>query len=196
MKTGKSLSIFALLFLSIAVIFLACGSGGGSSSSQGEEIQMVRVWAMPKLPDTGQITSYTATFGEDSDYSINPPSYTDNGNGTVTDNVTGLMWQQEDDETTRIWDDAVSYCNNLTLAGYTDWWLPSKKELMSIVDYEIFSPSIDITYFPGTNASNYWSSTSSAGNSSYAWYVYFYDGYVDSRVKSYSYYARCVRGGQ
>ncbi len=38
------------------------------------------------LPDTGQTGDYTATFGEDSDYTINPPSYTDNGNGTVTDN--------------------------------------------------------------------------------------------------------------
>lgn len=49
-----------------------------------------------KLPDSGQTTSYTGTFGEDSDDNINPPFYTDNGNGTVTDNVTGLTWQEED----------------------------------------------------------------------------------------------------
>jgi hypothetical protein len=91
------------------------------------------------LPDTGQTQSYTDTFGEDSDYSINPASYTDNGDGTVTDNVTGLMWQQEDDDTTRTWDEACSYCDELALAGYSDWRLASKKELMSIVDYGTYS---------------------------------------------------------
>ena len=47
--------------------------------------------SVPKLPDTGQTQSYTTTFGEDSDYTINPPSYTDNGNGTIADNITSLM---------------------------------------------------------------------------------------------------------
>ena len=53
----------------------------------------VAPWSMAKLPDTGQTLSATATFGEDSDYTRNAPSFTDNGNGTVTDNNTGLMWQ-------------------------------------------------------------------------------------------------------
>jgi hypothetical protein len=48
------------------------------------------------IPDTGQTTSYTSTYGEDSDYIINPPSYTDNGDGTITDKTTGLMWQKTD----------------------------------------------------------------------------------------------------
>jgi hypothetical protein len=66
-----------------------------NQNKQGGEIQMNYVyWTMLNLPDTGQTHSYTATFGEDSDYTINPPSYTDNGDGTVADNITGLMWQQ------------------------------------------------------------------------------------------------------
>lgn len=163
--------------------------------TQGEEIQMVRSWTMLNLPDTGQITSYTATFGEDSDYSINPPTYTDNGNGTVTDNVSGLMWQQ-DEAGSADWGDAVNYCNNSTLAGYIDWRLPSKKELMSIVDYESHDPSIDITYFPGTISWYYWSSTTYASGWSNACFVNFSNGYVVNASKSASYYVRCVRGGQ
>ena len=52
-------------------------------------------WAAP-VPDTGQTGDYTATFGEDSDYTINPHSYTDLGNGIVRDNVTGLEWVQDE----------------------------------------------------------------------------------------------------
>ena len=153
-------------------------------------------WTLLKLPDTGQTQSYTDTFGEDSDYTINPSSYTDNGDGTVTDNVTGLMWQQEDDDTERTWDEACSYCDDLTLAGYSDWRLPSKKELMSIVNYGTYNSSIDTTYFSGTDALFYWSSTTTAGPPSYAWGVEFYWGLVDNRYNSSSYYVRCVRAGQ
>ena len=47
---------------------------------------------MLRLPDTGETTSYTTTFGEDNDYTINPPFFIDDADGTVTDTVTGLMW--------------------------------------------------------------------------------------------------------
>ena len=151
------------------------------------------------LPDTGQTQSYTDTFGEDSDYTINPPSYTDNGDGTVTDNVTGLMWQQEDDDTTRAWDEACSYCQDLVLGGYSDWRLPSVFELMSIVDYGTYNPSIDTTYFSGINVPDYnwWSSTTRANSPSVAWRVHFLNGGVGTSTdnKSYPYYVRCVRGG-
>jgi len=92
-------------------------------TTQGGEIGMTYVyWTMLKLPDTGQTQSYTDTFGEDSDYTINPPSYTDNGDGTVTDNVTGLMWQQGEVGSMN-WEDAITCCEALSLAGYTDWRL-------------------------------------------------------------------------
>lgn len=61
--------------------------------------------------------------------------FVDNGDGTVTDYATGLMWQQADDGQTRDWIDALSYAENLELAGYDDWRLPNVKELQSIVDY-------------------------------------------------------------
>ena len=149
-----------------------------------------------KMPDTGQATSYTTTFGEDSDYTINPPSYTDNANGTITDNITGLIWQMQDDGVVKTWADAITYCETLVLGGQTDWRLPSRIELISIVDYGVFNPSINTTYFPGTISSGYWSSTTSAGYTSDAWVVYFSVGGTGSYDKTDSNYARCVRGGQ
>ena len=113
---------------------------------------LVSAWvsatAPRKVPDTGQATSYTATFGEDADYTVNSPSYTDNGDGTITDDVTGLMWQkcsagQTNDAscsgtaTTHNWyqatgtpdatynpSGATNVCGSLSLAGKTDWRLP------------------------------------------------------------------------
>lgn len=64
--------------------------------------------------------------------SISKPNYTDNGDGTVTDNVTGLMWLQ-DMGGKMTWDEALSYAENFELAGYTDRRLPNAKELQSIV---------------------------------------------------------------
>ena len=173
-------------------ITLTATDSNGATGSDSVSISIIV--ATQKLPDTGQTQSYTNTFGEDSDYTINPPSYTDNDDGTITDNLTGLMWQKEDN-TTRAWDDAKTYCNDLTLTAYTDWRLPSKKELMSIVDYGTSSPSIDTTYFPGTNAFNYWSSTTYVYNSSSAFYVCFNHGGVYSSPSMWdNYYVRCVRG--
>ena len=78
---------------------------------------------MLRLPDTGETTSYTSTFGEDNDYTINAPFFIDNGDGTVTDTITGLMWQKSDGGEMTI-ENARTYCSTLTLAGYSDWRLP------------------------------------------------------------------------
>ncbi|MEI6258505.1 MAG: DUF1566 domain-containing protein [Deltaproteobacteria bacterium] len=56
----------------------------------------------------------------------------DNGNGTVTDEATGLMWQQETAQSLN-WADSIRFCSEMTLGGYTDWRLPTVKELQSIV---------------------------------------------------------------
>ena len=149
-----------------------------------------------RMPDTGQTTSYTTTFGEDHDYTINPPSYTDNGDGTITDNVTGLIWQKQDDATARTWDNAITYCSDLTLAGQTDWRLPSQIELISIIDNGVDSPSINPTFFPGTISSGYWSSTTPSYGTSSAQTVHYGYGGLGGANKTKSHYARCVRGGQ
>lgn len=140
------------------------------------------------IPDTGQTTVYTA--GDDGSYLINSPSYTDNGNGTITDNVTGLVWQKQDDATNRIWDAANTYCTNLVLAG-PGWRLPTDFELMTIVDYGKYLPTINTAYFSNTQSNNYWSSTIDGTPS--AWYVDFGYGYPNKSGKNGGYFVRCVR---
>lgn len=123
-------------------------------------------------------------------------TYTNNGNGTVTDAVTTLVWQQQDDAITKTWEQALTYCEGLSLGGFTDWRLPNIKELRSIVDSSTYSPSITTTYFPNTQSSCYWSSTTYALYSAGAWYVDFGSGYVDYSNEANGYYVRCVRVGQ
>ena len=66
-------------------------------------------------------------------YGIN--SYSDNGNGTISDNATGLMWMQNDNAQAISWENALSFAENFESAGFSDWRLPTSKELQSIVDY-------------------------------------------------------------
>jgi len=121
------------------------------------------------------------------------PRFTDHGDGTVTDNATGLMWQQTDDDLSRDWEDALAYCEELDLAGYADWRLSDVKELRSIVDNTRWDPAIDTAYFPGTNPSYYWSSSSNASDPYGAWRIYFLGGYVGYYDKASNQYVRCVR---
>ena len=119
--------------------------------------------------------------------------FSDNNNGTVTDNDTGLMWEvktdtNKDDEYT--WEEAKSYCDNLSLAGYSDWYLPSVAALMSIVCNDC-SSYIYKSYFPNCQSGGYWSSTTF---SSAALYIRFSDGNAHNRLKTTgTSYARCVR---
>lgn len=122
-------------------------------------------------------------------------SLTDNGNGTVSDNATVLMWQQ-DEPGYMTWETALSYCEGLNLGGYSDWRLPNIKELASLTDDMRYNPSIDTTFFPNAYVSGYLTSTTGAGSPLYAWYVYFGNGSFDYNInKNSSFYVRCVRGG-
>jgi hypothetical protein len=122
--------------------------------------------------------------------------FTDNGDGTITDNKTGLMWMKETADNTMTWKDAFSYCENLDYAGYSDWRLPNIKELGSIVDYSAYNPAIDTNFFPDTMSSYYWSSTTGSNDTDNAWLVYFYNGDDCDYYKSNTYYVRAVRVGQ
>ncbi len=81
-----------------------------------------------------------------------------NNDGTVTDTRTGLMWQKTTGGTIT-WKESLSYCESLTLAGYSDWRLPIREELRSLADYERYNPAIDTSVFPDAVSSFYWSST-------------------------------------
>jgi Protein of unknown function (DUF1566)/Viral BACON domain len=125
-------------------------------------------------------------------------AYIDNGNGTVTDIETKLMWQQATAANKMDWNYADShYCRSRSLAGYTDWRLPTLVELKTLVDKSWGNyPTINRTFFPGTVSSFYWSSTTRAANTDDAWGVNFYYGNDSVHNKLYSYYVRAVRGGQ
>ena len=126
------------------------------------------VKTMLRLPDTGQNSSYTNTFGEDNDFNINIPFFIINGDGTVTDTITGLMWQQADGGEMTI-ENAVIYCSTLTLAGYTDWRLPNAHESFSILNHQNVNPSLDNTVFPTSLAEYWWTSDRQPNDSSKVW---------------------------
>ena len=98
--------------------------------------------------------------------------FIDNGDGTVTDTATGLMWQQAPAPGSYTWDQALKYSEALVLAGYGDWRLPSRNELQSIIDYSIESFDTSYFYDPTDHyGPNYWSSSTYKGSPSNAWTV-------------------------
>ncbi|MCI5159106.1 MAG: DUF1566 domain-containing protein, partial [Candidatus Electrothrix sp. AUS1_2] len=148
--------LFNRIGLSFAFLLVATGS---------------YVWAanFNPLPDTGQSACYDADgnviscpeagepfYGQDAQYQGVAPSYTDNGDGTVTDNNTGFMWQKATADVDNdgvitsgyygdgmSWQKAVDYCDELTFADLSDWRLPTRFELFSLIDFGRVSPAID-----------------------------------------------------
>jgi hypothetical protein len=172
-------------------------------------------WGMYPVADTGQTGSYTSTFGEDSDYVDKPAArnFTANANSTVTDHLTGLVWTKcslttvssspvmdmttacTDTHGTGTWESAIQACENLDFAGRTDWRSPGVVELKTIINYGVYNPAIDVSVFPGTASSYYWSSSSYVHNTDIAWIVGFSYGDTDGPVyKTSNYYVRCVAG--
>lgn len=107
------------------------------------------------IVDTGQRGCYSdmylrtcpekgsAYFGQDTQYDGVKPSYTDNSDGTITDNNTGLMWQKDPGKK-MTFDEAVAAADYFNLAGYTDWRLPTIKELYSLILFSGLDPSADM----------------------------------------------------
>ncbi|MCX6268033.1 MAG: SUMF1/EgtB/PvdO family nonheme iron enzyme [Bacteroidetes bacterium] len=138
----------------------------GFSFSQSEAQKLLPF----KLPETGQTAGYTSTAGEDCDYLINPQSFTDKGDGTITDNNTLLMWQKTDGGEMTV-ENAEIYCNNLALAGYSDWRLPSAVELFSINSYNHLNPALNTEFFTLTQAEYWWTSEKQADDQMKVWVV-------------------------
>jgi len=121
-----------------------------------------------KLPDTGQSGDYTSTFGEDSDYAINPPSFTNNEDGTITDNITGLIWQKVDGGEMS-WENAQVFSDTLSLGGIENWRLPTSHELFNMMSLNFLNPAINTDYFPKTNAEYWWSINERADDPNRIW---------------------------
>lgn len=132
--------------------------------------------------------------------------FTVNANGTVVHAATGLMWKECNEglsgdvcgtgaATHLTWADALTAAKISSFAGYTDWRLPNKQELESVVDDTCWSPSINSTVFPGTNTGETWTSTTMGG--AYAWLVYFGAGDSIGSYETFGYHVvRLVRSGQ
>ncbi len=124
--------------------------------------------------------------------------FTRDANGVVTDTQTNLQWQDDYSDGAikgATWKEAIGYCEALGL-GKGKWRLPNKKELLSIVDYGAYEPSISTVFKNTASEHYYWSSTTSVHNTADVWIVYFLDGYTDSNAKTSYFRVRCVRAGQ
>jgi hypothetical protein len=163
------------------------------------------------LPRTGQTKCYDTAgieipctgTGQDGNIQAGvawpEPRFTDNGDGTMTDNLTGLMWTKSANEMYGTWQQALDYANSLNLAGYTEWRLPNIYELESLVNANAANMAnwLNAQGFTNVKAHYYWSSTSYAYYLDFAWFVHMLEGNVYYCVKSYGdFYAWPVRGGQ
>ena len=170
------------------------------------------------VPKTGQEISYA--IGDDGDLEKGlawpNPRFTDNSDGTVTDNLTGLIWLKNANcFGQRQWSNALYDANGLASGscGLTDgsisgdWRLPNKNELASLVHNEYYNPALPNTEgtgqwsagdpFSNVQSSLYWSSSTDANYTGNAWRVYMGSGYVDSYPdKTFNRYVWPVRGGQ
>lgn len=167
---------------------------------------------------TGQTTSYATGDDANLEKGVTWPnprfSQPDPADGTVTDNLTGLMWAKDAGAAgQKKWYDeggspeypALAYCNGLTLGGHTDWRLPNVKELQSLIDFAWSNPGLSNAAgtakwapgdaFTGVLSNVYWSSTTYAADPNRAWFVHMLNGYVYYDYKDRSYYVWPVRSG-
>ncbi|HOO78083.1 MAG TPA: DUF1566 domain-containing protein [bacterium] len=171
-------------------------SPGTAGTSGGEETLL---W-------TGQTESFRT--GDDGYYrkgarfsyqTLDPAG---NGEIVTVDLVTGLMWAADGygkgcgygNETP--WNSAIDWAQDLTFAGYSDWRLPNRRELESLIDIGRYSPAIDPVFFPHTRTDGYWTGSTPQIYTYNAWGVVFHGGYLLQHDKTENGYVRAVRGGR
>ncbi len=184
-------------------------------TSAGERIIDAQEWSSTKYVSTtmngdptafgvnfadGRIKGYPISIGSttntlnvrlvrgNTDYGKN--AYVDNGDGTITDTATGLMWLKNDSGSAMTWEKALAYAEAMTAAGHGDWRLPNAKELQSIVDY---TRSPDTT---GTAAIDPVFQSTNIGTSSKAEYGFYWSGtsHVEAGTGDYAVYVAFGRG--
>lgn len=196
-------------------------SAKSSASASGSSVTY-------KIVDTGQTKSYGNTFeinspsagqafyGQDSQIQGNQPSYQNNGDGTITDLNTGLVWVQARGEKMS-WDAAVSGASSCRVGGYSDWRMPTIKELYSLINFTGKSgmtaasciPYLDANYFEwaagGTDSQNStpgnrvidgqdWSATEYVGTTMNGDATVLGVNFIDGRIKGYPKYKKSAAG--
>jgi hypothetical protein len=114
----------------------------------------------------------------------------DKEDGTILDTTTNLLWQQSHSEEKMCWEEAKEYCKSLTLAGHSDWRLPTIEELETLIDKK-YKPSIDPIF--KCNPDWYWSSSTYDSYPDDAWLVYFDGGNVNNDNEVSGGFVRAVR---
>ncbi len=197
---------------------ISCSDDSNPTSSEDTGADDSSTSGVYPIVGTGQTTCYDNDVpivcpsagedfrGQDGCYTGNEPSYTDNGDSTVTDNVTGLMWQQDPGDK-MTYGEAVSGAGTFTLAGHEDWRLPTIKELYSLILFSGTDPSgwegdmtglvpfIDTNYFDfeyGDESAGerlidaqYWSSTEYVSTTMMGDATAFGVNFADGRIKGY-----------
>jgi hypothetical protein len=201
-----------LIFLSLVLALV-----GGSAACAEDGFYVIGGGGKSALlPKTGQTTSYGT--GDDGDLEKGvawpTPRFTNNNNGTITDNLTKLIWMKDAQAFgLRTWAQALSDANGLQ-AGYGgltdgskagDWRLPNLRELQSLISYAFNSPALPNTLGTGKWTEGnpflhvipdyYWSSSTFRRYTPDAWVLNFDDGNAEGYDKSYTSYVWCVRGG-
>ncbi len=216
----RNMGIFALA-VSISLLTLVCGctasdTGAETATDSGgdKEVTAAAPSTTYRVVDTGQIACYDDSdeivcpdegqpfYGQDAQYDGNQPAYRDNGDGTVTDLNTGLMWQKTPDlDNKYTYEEALAGAEAFDFAGYDDWRLPTIKELYSLIDFNGSSaaqpqvPYIDTDYFDfafgneGTGERSidgrYWSATEYVGTTMGGDATVFGVNFADGRIKGY-----------
>ena len=111
---------------------------------------------------------------------------------TFMDTSTGLIWQRNGDSHKRSWELAEQYCRKLNYGNFSNWRLPEKLELKSILDYSRKSPAINSNNFPDTHGAYYWTTTVDSTNSGKYWRVNFRNATDGTGNTNNRYYVRCV----
>ncbi len=132
-------------------------------------------------------------------------NFTDNGDGTVSDLTTGLMWMQcsvgqtfqngtcTGDASELSWQQALQFAHGYQFAGLDGWRVPNVKELSTITERSCVRPSINETLFPATLSDDYWTSTPSVIDANRAWVVAFFNSSNSIKQKNLFVFARLVR---
>jgi hypothetical protein len=202
MMKMRIFSLLLIFLLSAAGLALAAPAdtwktGQTTSHATGDDGDLERgvVWPDPRF----QVT-YCDGSGPCGDQSSDCDANA--SNDVVYDGLTDLTWARDANlpNGATTWKGALDYVDTLNaggLCGRTDWRLPNRKELFSLVDFSRYNPALQAGHpFVNVQSNYYWSGTSYAGNTVSAWIVNMWDGGVYVLNKSGNYYVWPVRAGQ